>query len=65
MEEEPKARFMDEIVTPRHSCSTWNERRGYLTASLLETLFLRGGLCNRWILAGQIFPLCVKNDLSL
>jgi hypothetical protein len=23
-------------------------------------LFLRGGLCNRWILAGQIFSLCIK-----
>jgi hypothetical protein len=40
MEVEAKVRFMGEIVTPPHPCSTWNERRGYLTASLLETLFL-------------------------
>ena len=29
------------------------------SVSLVETLFPRGGLCNRWILAGQIFPLCL------
>jgi hypothetical protein len=42
MEAEAKAkvRFMGEIVTPRYPCSTWNERKGYLTASLLETPFL-------------------------
>jgi hypothetical protein len=30
MEVKVKVRFMGEIVTPRHPCSTWNERKGYL-----------------------------------
>jgi hypothetical protein len=34
---EVKMRFMGEIVTPSHPCFTWNERRGYLTASLKES----------------------------
>jgi hypothetical protein len=38
MEVEAKVRFMGEIVTPPHPCSTWNERRGYLTASLLDPI---------------------------
>jgi hypothetical protein len=36
VEAKAKVKFMGEIVTPPHSCSTWNEKRGYLTVSLFQ-----------------------------